>query len=141
RHCQQAAPCASVPRPIDLARVHRAVAAWHLGAGDRAVLDVVGRHAFLPTAPVGAVLGRDARWARRRRGQLVRRALVRVLPPDELPPGLPREDDLLEATVQGLTTLARSLGLSLATAVRFHGLAGGGAQTPVGPRRALLAHV
>jgi hypothetical protein len=50
------------------------------------------------------------------------------------------EDDLLEATFRGLTMLAGSLGLSLATAVRYHGLAGGGHETPVGQRRALLAH-
>ena len=37
--------------------------------------------------------------------------------------------------------LAGSLGLSLATAVRYHGLAGGGPQTPVGPRHVLLAHM
>jgi hypothetical protein len=47
----------------------------------------------------------------------------------------------LELTVQGLTLLAGSLGLSLATAVRYHGLAGGGLRTPVGPRRALVAHL
>jgi hypothetical protein len=33
------------------------------------------------------------------------------------------------------------MGLSLAAAVRYHGLAGGGSHTPVGPRRALLAHL
>ena len=37
--------------------------------------------------------------------------------------------------------LAGSLGLSLATAVRYHGLTGGGPQTPVGPRHVLLAHL
>jgi hypothetical protein len=37
--------------------------------------------------------------------------------------------------------LAGSLGLSLATAVRYHGLAGGGPLTPVGPRHVLVAHM
>ena len=115
-----------MPRPIDLARARRAVGTWHLGAGDRAVLDIVGRHLFLPTVAAGAVLGRDVRWAHRRRSGLVRRGLVCVLSRDELPPGLRREDDVLEATVQGLRLLAGSMGLSLATAVRYHGLAGGG---------------
>jgi hypothetical protein len=141
QHPQQPVPWASVPRPIDLARVRRAVAEWQFGTVERAVLDVVARHPFMPSARVGVVLGKDVRWARRRRDLLVQRGLARILPPDELAPGLRCKDDLLEATVRGLTMLAGSLGLSLGTAVRYHGLAGGGRQTPIGPRHALLAHV
>jgi hypothetical protein len=137
---EQHAPWASVPRPIDLARVRRAVGEWQLGAGAHAVLDIIGRHPFLPPATVGEVLGRDVGWARQRRSELVRRGLVQLLTPDELPAGRRGEDDPLEATVRGLTLLAGSLGLSLAGAVRHHGLAGGGRQTPVGARRALLAY-
>jgi hypothetical protein len=141
RLSQQPVPWASVPRPVDLALVRRALADWHVSAGDGAVLDLVARHPFLPPAAAGEVLGGDVRWARRRCGWLVHRGLVRVLPPDELASDLHRKDDLLEATVRGLTLLAGPLGLSLATAVRYHGLAGGGRETPVGPRRALLAHL
>src|SRR5216683_5051954 len=37
--------------------------------------------------------------------------------------------------------LAGYVGLSLAAAVHYHGLTGGGPRTPVGPRRALLANL
>jgi hypothetical protein len=37
--------------------------------------------------------------------------------------------------------LAGSLGLSLTIAMRYHGLAGRGPQTSVGPRHVLLAHM
>jgi len=90
---------------------------------------------------LGEVLGKDARWARERRAELGRRGMVRILSPDERPRQLPVDDDPLEATTKGLTALAGSLGMTLAVAVRHHGLAGGGPATPVGPRRALLAHV
>ncbi len=132
---------ASVPRPIDLARVRRVLAGWQFGAGEHAVLDIIARHPFLLPATAGKVLGRDVGWLRRRCGGLVRQGLVSVVPPHERPACVRGEDDLLEATVRGLTLLAGSLGLSLATAVRYHGLAGGSRETPVGPRRALLAHV
>jgi len=138
---ERRAPWASVPRPIDVPRVHRDVADWHLGARELAVLDVVARHPFLTPAVVGEVLGYDVRWARRRRDQLVRRGLICVQPSGELRAGLRYKGNLLEATVRGLTMLAGSLGLSLATAVRYHGLAGGGPKTPVGPRHVLLAHM
>lgn len=78
---QQRRPWSSVPRPIDPARVSAAVAEWHLSAGSRAALDVIGRHPFLPTIALGEVLGRDTRWARERRSELVRCGLVRVLAP------------------------------------------------------------
>jgi hypothetical protein len=89
---------------------------------------------------LGALLGEDDRWVRRRVGALVLRGLVHVVPANELPRGLPGEGDVLEASVEGLTMQAGSFGLSLATAVRYHGLAGGGGHAPVGPRRSLLAH-
>jgi hypothetical protein len=130
----------SIPRPIGLTRVGASVAVWHMSTGDRAVLDVVGRHPFLPTQRLGEILGKTARWARERRAELVRLGLLRVMPAEELPRGVGGEDALLELTVSGLTRLSASLGLSLATAVRSHGLAGGGPYTPIGPRRALVAY-
>jgi hypothetical protein len=69
--------------------------------------------------------------------------LARAVTNEEVPPSLRCQGHLLELTVEGLAILAGYLGLPLATAVRYHGLAGGGPATPVGPRRALarnLAH-
>lgn len=134
-------PWVSLPRPINTARVRGAAACWQLTPGARAALDVVGRHPFLPTLALGQVLGRDARWARERRAELVHRGLVRVVPSVELPPRTRPADALLEATPLGLSLLASLLGLTQAAAVRYHGLAGGGPRTPVGPRRALLRHL
>jgi hypothetical protein len=139
---QQRRPWVSLPRPIDAERLRAAVAVWELGAAARAALDVVGRHPFLPTSALGQVLGRDVRWARERRAELVQRGLVRVVPTEELPmTGVGRVDALLESTARGLGLLASFLGLTLAAAVRYHGLAGGGPRTPVGSRRALLRHL
>jgi hypothetical protein len=121
--------------------VQRDAAGWHLGPSELAVLDVVARHPFLTPTAVTDVLGYDVRWVRRRRGELFRRGLIHALQPDELRAGLRYKANLLEATVRGLTMVAGSLGLSLATAVRYHGLAGGGPQTPIGPRHVLLAHM
>jgi len=134
-------PWVSLPRPIDAGRVRAAAADWQLGTGARAALDAVGRHPFLSTSALGLVLGRDPRWARERRAELVRRELLRVVPPAELAPPVCLSDALLEATPRGLSLLASLLGLTLAAAVRYHGLAGGGPRTPVGPRRALLRHL
>ncbi len=129
------------PRPIPLARVRAGVVRWDLGAGERAALDLIGRHAFLPTPGLGEILGKTARWARERRNALVSRGLVRVVPAHELPASAPRGSELLEATGTGLATLAGILGVPLAAAVRYHGLAGGGEGVAMGPRRALLAHL
>ena len=43
----------------------------------------------------------------------------------------------MELTPAGLRTLAAHLGLSLASAVSRHGLAGGGPESPIGTRRTL----
>jgi hypothetical protein len=59
---------ASVPRPIDLDPVRRALAERQFGAGEHAVLDIIARHPLLLPATVGKVLGRDVGWARRRGG-------------------------------------------------------------------------
>lgn len=108
---------------------------------DRAVLDLVGRHPFLPTATLADVLGRDVRWARSRRVRLAARGLLRLVSAEEVtPPELARLG-LLELTRDGLRCLAAHLGLPLGGAVRHHGLAGGGLGSPVGPRAALLAHL
>ncbi len=90
---------------------------------------------------LGDVLGRDARWVARRRKTLLDRGLLRLLTQKEVHrSGLPR-GDLLELTPAGLRTLAAHLGLSLASAVSHHDLAGGGPESPIGTRRTLVAHL
>ncbi|MDQ6673884.1 MAG: replication-relaxation family protein, partial [Chloroflexota bacterium] len=73
--------------------------------------------------------------------ELLKRGLARVVEPDELGSAVQSQRELLELTVEGLRMLAGYAGLSLAAAVRHHGLTGGGPGTPVGPRRALLANL
>jgi hypothetical protein len=129
-----------VPRPIDVSRVNLALGAWGMSPGARTALDVIGRHPFLSHARLAEVLGRDRRWARARRGELVHRGLVQVVPREELPRAF-KDEELLEATVAGLSWLAGSMGLTFAQAVRYHGLAGGGQIYPIGTRRALHAQL
>ena len=112
-----------------------------LGPLDRAILDLVGRHTFVPTDSLAALLGRDVRWTRARLACLAAQGLVRVLPADEVATPEQAQQGLLELTREGLQVLAAHLGLALAAAVRHHGLAGGGPATPVGPRAALLAQL
>src|SRR5712691_6138588 len=115
--------------------------AWVERRAERAVLDLVGRHPFLPTAVLGDVLGRDARWVARRRKALLDRALLRLVTHAEIHRSGLARGDLMELTAAGLRRLAAHLGLSLAKAVSHHGLAGGGPESPIGTRRILLAHL
>jgi hypothetical protein len=110
-----------------------------LNAPERAVLDLVGRHPFVPTDVLGDVLGRDARWVARRRKALLDRRLLRLVTDKEV--HWSGRGDLLELTPAGLRTLAAHLGLSPASAVSHHGLAGGGPESPIGTRRTLVAHL
>jgi hypothetical protein len=141
RSHEQFRPWSYFPRPIDLERAHAALAEWDISAGGRAALDIIGRHPFLPTSSLGDVLGGNHRRALMWRNELVRRGLIRILAREEVPTNVRAEGELLEATVWGLTRLAGSMGLSLAVAVRHHGLAGGGPLTPVGTRRVLHANM
>jgi hypothetical protein len=112
-----------------------------LNIPERAVLDLVGRHPFLTIAVLCDVLGRDSRWVTRRRKALLDRGLLRLVTEKEVHRSAPAGGGLLELTVAGLRTLASHLGLSLASAVSHHGLAGGGPESPIGTRRTLLAHL
>jgi Replication-relaxation len=113
-----------------------------LGQLDYAVLELIARHPFLPTAMIGDLLGdRDAACARTRRAALLVHELVRVVPGHEVePPALARLG-LLETTRAGLEMVAAQVGLPLMAAVHHHGLAGGGPDAPLGPRAALLRHL
>ena len=87
------------------------------------------------------MLGWEARRVRERRARLIRLGLVRLLESHERHWSSP--SDLTELTGAGLEFVAAQQGLSLARAVRFNGLAGGGPEHPTGIRRLLvrdLAH-
>jgi hypothetical protein len=134
-------PGACIARPIHAERARACVADACLGTGDRAVLDLVARHPFLPVAGVAEVLGRLPSWINQRVIALRGRGLIGVVEADHRSGRLKQDDQLLEATVRGLVLLAGSLGLPLAEAVRHHGLAGGGPATPIGSRQALRKHL
>jgi hypothetical protein len=50
------------PSIIGIRPIRSALAETPLSVPERAMLDLVGRQAFLPAAVLGDVLGRDARW-------------------------------------------------------------------------------
>jgi hypothetical protein len=105
------------------------------------VLDLVGRHPFLSTENMAAVLGREVGWARRKSSTLVKGGLVRMVPAGEARRRELTDRELLEVTRGGLEVLAGHLGLILGEAVRRHGLAGGGPADPVGARESLFKHL
>jgi hypothetical protein len=130
-------PWTSAPRPILLCEAVARVEALDLAPCQRASSDLLGRHpSYLPVCSPTCWGGIVARWADL--AVLVRRWLARMVLPEELPRAFDGAPGLLELTLDGLRLLAGHLGLSLAGAVRHHGLAGGGPATSVGSRRALL---
>jgi hypothetical protein len=113
--------------------------ALSLSRADRGLLDLVGRHPFLPSASLALVLDWPLPAVLRRRNRLIAAGLLRVLDRAEAAED-GAGDELVEATAQGLTLVAAQLGLTLSGAVRALGLAGGGPEQPIGARRALLKH-
>lgn len=114
--------------------------ALRLTAADRALLDFVGRHPFLPVARLAAVLGESVLATRRRRDRLIGQGLLRLVEPGEVGRDAAGQE-LGELTGEGLALVAAQQGLSLGAAVRANGLAGGGPARPLGARRTLLAHL
>jgi hypothetical protein len=111
-----------------------------MGELDRAILELVARHPFLPGAVVGDVLGASTAWTRARSRWLIDHDLLRVASAGDLNlPELARLE-LLEATREGIALVCASLGLPVGAAVRHHGLAGGGPADPIGCRAALVDH-
>jgi len=109
-----------------------------LGAADRALLDLIGRHPFLPLGRLAQVRGWDLRWARERRDRLIGLGLMRLVEACEVGAEA-AASELVELTADGLALAAAQHGLSLGRAVRHLGLAGGGPERPIGARRRLLA--
>ena len=111
-----------------------------LSASDRELLDLVARHPFLPLERLAAVLDRSVPSVERRRDRLIAQGLLRLLGPDEVEEGV-GDPGLVEATADGLALVAAHQGLTPAVAIRANGLAGGGPERPLGPRRKLLAEL
>jgi len=122
-----------VSPPDSLGRV-----ALGLGAADRALLDLIGRHPFLPLGRLAQVRGWDLRWARERRDRLIGQGLMRLVEACEVGAEAAAAE-LVELTADGLALVAAQHGLSPGRAVRHLGLAGGGPERPIGARRRLLA--
>ena len=109
-----------------------------LGAADRALLDLIGRHPFLPLERLAQMHGWDTKWARERRDRLIGLGLMRLVEVCEVGAEA-AASELVELTADGLALVAAQHGLSLGRAVRHLGLAGGGPERPIGVRRRLLA--
>jgi hypothetical protein len=107
--------------------------------GDREVLEIIGRHLFLPLDSLATVLGETSRRMMARLARLVTLGLVRRIGPEEV--GKHATLQLSELTADGLALVAAQNGLSLPVAVRVNGLAGGGPGRPVGARRQLLRNL
>lgn len=102
---------------------------------DRALLDLLARHPFLSTDDLATALGCDAASVQRRQDRLGAAGILRVLTAEET--GY-EAAEMVELTRSGLVLVAHWQGLSLGTAVRWNGLAGGGPQRPIGTRGKLL---
>jgi hypothetical protein len=111
-----------------------------LGAADRSLLDVVGRHPFMSIDQLAVALGRDVASLRAAVRAAIGSGLLRVLGSDEIGPGAGGLR-LLELTESGLRVVAAQQGLALPAAVRLNGLVGGGPVCPIGPRRKLVAQL
>ena len=113
--------------------------ALKLSPAQRLLLDLVARHPFLRPQHMATVLGWRVEAARRRRNQLRAAGLVRLLTPNEI--GEEASKELAEVTGAGLRLVAAQLGLSVAAAVRVHGLVGGGPEQPIGVRDSLIRNL
>jgi hypothetical protein len=133
---------ADTPAPrLDLRVIECGVRRWDLDSGERAVLDVVGRHPFVSTAGLVDVLAKDADWIQQRAAHLIRRGMAIRVGAHEVPIQFRMQGARFELTRNGLEVLAGYIGLRLARSVMYQGLAGGGAAVPVGARRALVRHL
>jgi len=112
--------------------------AGDLSPSEWALLDLIGRHPFLPSDRLHAALQASAAETRRRRNHLRNLGLVRLVGRDEVGAQHAAREPV-ELTATGLARLAARQDLTLAEAVRRNGLAGGGPARPIGNRRQLLA--
>jgi hypothetical protein len=140
--CEPARPAASTaglapnPRRARSSSDRLGQLALRVTPADHALLELIGRHPFLTVEDLGAAFGWTREWTRWRRNRLIRDGLVRLLEPEEA--GDVAVLGLAELTAQSLTLVTSRLGITLAAAVRYLGLAGGGPEQPTGQRRSLL---
>lgn len=116
--------------------------ALRLSPSDRALLDLVARHPFLPPASLALVLDRPVSTVSRSCTRLREAGLLRLLEPEEAG-AAGANAALTEVTAEGLALVAAQQGLTPAVAVRANGLAGGGPERAFGARQTLvrqLAH-
>lgn len=113
--------------------------ALRLLPSDHRLLDTLGRHPFLSAAELGMLLGWTPAWADNRCRRLWRQGLLLRMSGGETTPTGARV--LWEVSAVGLRLVAARQGLSLAAAVRYNGLAGGGPREPLGSRANLARHL
>ncbi len=140
-------PAAPIPRLIGRGLRHANTLALRLAPQEWALLDLLARHPLIPRDLALRALGWRDETFRRRRNALIERGLARRIPRAELGGGRAADEALsqlaarepAEATAAGIAALAAWHGLSMAAAVRWNGLAGGGPDAPIGTRASLLA--
>lgn len=112
--------------------------AGDLSPAEWALLDLIGRHPFLPSDRLHTALDASVAETRRRRNRLLDLGLARLVGQEEVGEEYARRE-LVELSAAGLVRLAARQDLTLAEAVRHNGLTGGGPASPIGNRRQLLA--
>ncbi|MFN8472193.1 MAG: replication-relaxation family protein [Anaerolineae bacterium] len=109
-------------------------------ATDRYLLDFVGRHPFLSPGDLAVVMGWTSEWAEVRCRRLMGKGLMRFLTASEVGEAMAARQ-LVELTDVGLALVAAHEGLSLKSAMRHNGLAGGGPNSPIGSRAGLVQYL
>lgn len=110
-----------------------------LWPSDHVLLDTLGRHPFLSTTELGALLGWTSAWAAKRCRRLAGQGLL--LPLAGHATTFAEAPTVWEVSAAGLRLIAARQGLSLAAAVRYNGLAGGGPLEPLGNRTSLARYL
>jgi hypothetical protein len=107
-----------------------------LSGCDYRLLQLIGQQPFLRVPELATILGQTPDHLREHLRRLCLQGLIQELVQPDARRGHP-----VELTVRGLEVVAAGQGLSLETAVRACGLAGGGAAAPLGPRQSLAYHL
>ena len=106
---------------------------------DRDLLDLIGRHPFLSSDGLATVLGWEVRRLRERLTRMIGLGFVRLVESGEI--RAPARTELIELTIDGVDLVAAQQGLSVAEAIRYNGLAGGGPEQEIGDRHLVLRNL